>query len=89
MNPKQLKRVVIALAVAIAFWVLAELLGGSRDDSQAAFVLPALQMSEVDAIAINRPSGAIALLRAGDSTWTVNGYRTAENSVPDLFAGLA
>ena len=88
MNPKQLKRVVIALAVAIVFWVLAELLGGSRDDSETAFVLPALQMSEVDAIAIERPSGAIALLRVGDSTWTVNGHKAAEDMVQDLFAGL-
>ncbi len=88
MNPKQLKRVVIALAVAIVFWVLAELLGGSRDDSETAFVLPALQMSELDAIAIERPAGAIALFRVGDSTWTVNGHRAAEDKMRDLFAGL-
>jgi hypothetical protein len=89
MNPKQLKRVVIVLAVAIVFWVVAELLGGSLDDSETAFVLPALQMSEVDAIAIERPSGAIALLRVGDSTWTINGHVASQDAVQDLFAGLA
>jgi len=88
MNPKQLKRVVIALAVVVVLWLLAELLGGTRDDSETAFVLPALQMSDVDAISIQRPSGTIALARVGDSTWTANGYRASENMIEDLFAGL-
>jgi len=89
MNPKQLKRVVIVLAVAIVFWLLAEMLGGSHDDSATAFVIPALQMSEVDAIEIERASGPIELRRVGDSTWTVNGHEAAEDAVQDLFAGLA
>ena len=88
MNPKQLKRVVIVLAVAVVFWILAEILGGGPDDLETAFVLPALQMSEVDAVTIRRPSGAIALRRIGDSTWTVNGHKAAESAVQDLFAGL-
>ena len=88
MNPKQLKQVFIVLAVVVVLWVLAELLGGSRDDSENAFVLPALQMSEVDAITITRPSGAVSLHRVGDSTWTVNGFRAAESTVQDFFTGL-
>jgi hypothetical protein len=81
--------VVIVLAVAVVFWLLAELLGGSPDDSETAFVLPALQMSEVDAVTITRPAGTNLLERVGDSTWTVNGFRAAEGQVQDLFAGLA
>jgi hypothetical protein len=88
MNPKQLKRVVIVLAVAVVFWLVAELLGGSHDDSETALVLPALQMSDVDAITIQRPEGTVALARVGESSWTVNGYRVAEDMVQDLFAGL-
>ena len=57
MNPQQLKRIVVVLAVVVVFWILAEILGGSHDDSETALVLPALQMSEVNAIMITRPSG--------------------------------
>jgi len=89
MNPQQLKRIVVVLAVAIALWIVAELLGGSRDDSETALVLPALQMSEVDAINITRPAGEIALRRVGDSTWTVNGYKVAEDMINNFFDGLA
>ena len=89
MNPQQLKRVVIVLAVAIVFWIVAEMLGGSRDDSETAFVLPALQMSEVNSITITRPAGVLSLRRVGDSTWTVNGYKVAEDMIDNFFHGLA
>lgn len=89
MNPQQLKRVVVALAVVVVLWLLAELLGGRHDDSETALLLPELQMSEVDAVRILRPSGEIALRRDGDSTWTVNGHAAAGNAVADLFAALA
>ncbi len=89
MNPKQLKRVVIVLAVVVAFWILAELLGGGANDMETAFVLPALEMSEIDAVTIVRPSGTNALEKVGDSTWTVNGYPADEGSIQDLFAGLS
>ena len=89
MNPTQLKRVFIVLAVVFVFWILAEVLGGGPDDSETAFVLPALQMSEVDAITITRPAGTNLLERVSDSTWTVNGYTAAEGQVQDLFDGLA
>jgi hypothetical protein len=89
MNPTQLKRVVVVLAVVIVFWLLAEILGGGPDDSETAFVLPALQMSEVNAVTIRRPSGTNSLVRVGDSTWTVNGYAAALSQVQGLFEGLS
>jgi uncharacterized protein YkuJ len=89
MNPTQLKRVVIVLAVVIVFWLLAELLGGGPDDSETAFVLPALQMSEVDAVTITRPAGTNALVRVADSTWTVNGYAAEQSQIEGLFEGLS
>lgn len=89
MNPKQLKRVVVLLAIVIVFWLLAEVLGGGHDDSERAFVLPALQMSDVDAVIIRRPSGTSSLVRTGDSTWTINGFAAARDQVEDLFEGLS
>ncbi len=88
MNPTQLKRFFIVLAVVVVFWILAEVLGGRHDDSETAFVLPALQMSEVDAVTIRRPTGTNSLVRVGDSTWAVNGYPAAEDQVQDLFTDL-
>lgn len=89
MNPTQLKRVVIVLAVVVALWILAELLGGGPDDTETALILPAVEMSQVDAVTIVRPSGTNALEKVGDSTWTVNGYPADESSIQDLFAGLS
>ena len=88
MNPTQLKRVIIVLAVVVVFWLAAEVLGGGYDDSETAFVLPALTMSDVDKITITRPAGTNTLVRVGDSTWTVNGWNAAQNQVEGLFDGL-
>ncbi len=88
MNPTQLKRVVVVLAIVIVLWLVSELLGGSADDSETALVLPALQMSEVDAITIRRSAGTNELARIGDSTWTVNGFAADQAQVQGLFDGL-
>ena len=87
MNPKQLKRVVVLLVVVLFFWVMAEILGRGRDDSETAFVLPALEVTDVDTVTIMSPSDTVVLARSGGD-WTVNGFEASSSELESLFGAL-
>jgi hypothetical protein len=88
MNPKQLKRVAIVLGVVLLLWLSAELLGGGRDDMETAFVLPALQETNVDSVVFASVSDTIVLARLGGS-WLVNGLEASPDEMSAFFAALA
>ncbi len=88
MNPSQLKRIAIGLAVVVFFWGMAEILGGGSDDTEMAFVLPALRAADVDLVTIVRSSDTAVLARSGDD-WTVNGHKASLGAVEELFEALA
>jgi hypothetical protein len=85
MTPKHLKRIAVALVVVVLFWGMSEILGGRRNDTEIGFVLPALQASDVDSVIFATGSTATVLARAGDNTWTVNGFETNPDAVNELF----
>ncbi|UCG86375.1 MAG: DUF4340 domain-containing protein [Gemmatimonadota bacterium] len=89
MNPKQLKRIAIALVVVLFFWGMSEILGGRHDDTEIGFVLPALQASEVDSVIFATGTAATVLARAVDNTWTVNGYEMNPDAVTELFQAVS
>lgn len=89
MNPKQLKRILLVLGVAVVLWIVAELLGGKTNDMETAFVLPALQLSAVDEVTLTKPSVTLTLRRVEDTVWTVNGHAASFNEVDELFSALA
>jgi hypothetical protein len=88
MNPKQLKRVAIALVVVLVLWGAAEIIGGGRDDSERVSVLPSLQSTDVDTIMILSQSDTVVLASSAGE-WTVNGLEAAPTEVESFFAALA
>jgi hypothetical protein len=88
MNPKQLKLIAIALAVALSLWGLSELLSGRSDDAETALVIPALQITDVDTVAFVSETDTVVLARSGDE-WTVNGFRASFEEVDEFFAALS
>jgi hypothetical protein len=87
MNPKQLKRIAIALVVVLVFWGLSEILGGRPNDTELGRVLPILQETDVDSIVIESAADTTVLSREGD-TWTVNGLEASRSALDELFAAL-
>lgn len=87
MNPKQLKRIAIALVVILVLWGLAEILGGRPDDTELSLVLPVLQETDLDSMVIEAEADTTVLSRDGD-TWIVNGFETSRDAMDELFAAL-
>lgn len=87
MTPKQLMRIAVTLAVLLALWGFAELLGGGSDTTTARFDLPKLTPEDVDTVKIFRPSDTLILVRQADK-WSVNGHLASNQAVTDLFNGL-
>jgi len=86
-NPKQLKRIAIALVVILVLWGLAEILGGRPDDTELSLVLPVVQETDLDRIVIEGEADTTVLSREGD-IWTVNGFETSQAAMDELFAAL-
>ncbi len=87
MNPKQLKRVALILAVVLVFWLVAELLGGGRDEMETALILPTLQETDVDSVMFVSQSDTIVLARSGGG-WLVNGFEASPDELSAFFAAL-
>jgi hypothetical protein len=88
MNPKQLKRIAIALVVLLFFWGMSEILGGKRDDTEVGVVLPALDASEFDGVTFATDSGTTVLTRTVDNSWMVNGFETDQGALDELFEAV-
>jgi hypothetical protein len=89
MSAAQLKRIALALAVAVFLWGLVEILGRRGDTISETPLLPALSPAEVDAITIAGDADTIVLERVADSTWTVNGFDASPDAVGTLLGALA
>jgi hypothetical protein len=88
MRSDQLRRLGIALVVLLVIWGGVSLLRGLRKDRPVGFVVSHLKPEEVDTILVSRGDTTIRLTRSG-SSWRVNGYPTAENSVKEILDALA
>jgi hypothetical protein len=88
MNPKQLKRVAVLLVVVLFFWGMAEIMGGGRDDAETAFVIPALEPTDVDTVIFASPSDTVVLARSGGD-WTVNGFEASYSELDSFFGALS
>ena len=88
MNPKQLKRIVFALAVVLFLWGMSEILGGDPNDTETAVVLPALDSSEIDLVVFETSTTRVEIARSGNS-WSVNGFPLSADALDELFAAVA
>ncbi|MGD2046098.1 MAG: DUF4340 domain-containing protein [Gemmatimonadota bacterium] len=88
MSERALKRLVGALAVVFALWLVAYLVtrgGGSIDaPSDVAAAFDGVDETSVTAIRFIHPSDTIELRREGDG-WRVNGFRADSGSVARFF----
>jgi hypothetical protein len=89
MSAAQLKRLALALAVAVFLWGLVEILGRRGDTISETPLLPALSPAEVDAITIAGDADTVVLERGADTTWTVNGFDASPDAVGALLGALA
>ncbi|HXW97860.1 MAG TPA: DUF4340 domain-containing protein [Gemmatimonadales bacterium] len=88
MSPQVLKRIALALAVALVIWGALALKGRRRWDQSGGLSLPHLGASAVAEIALRRGRDTVVLHRQGDS-WTVNGFPADPNAVKNFFDALA
>ncbi len=84
MSEQTLKRILGALGILVAMWLISTLLagrggGGATPDGGVAALLERLDEATVSAVRIVRPEQTVSLQRSGDA-WTVNG------NVPDSSA---
>lgn len=89
MTGSQLKRVAIALVVAVFLWGLVEIAGRSGDVVEEGTLLPAIEMAQVDTVRFVRDADTIAIARAGDDAWTVNGLAASPKEISALGGALA
>jgi hypothetical protein len=88
MNPKQLKRIAVALVIVLFFWGMSEILGGDVNDTETGVVLPVLDSSEINLVVFETDSTKVEITRSGDS-WTVNGFPLSQDELHALFAAVA
>jgi len=88
MSPVALKRLIVALGILVFGWVAAEMLRGGSNDGTVELSMPDISPENTDSIVVDRESGRVALVRVGDSEWTVNGYRAGFSGISELFAAF-
>jgi hypothetical protein len=91
MNPKQLKLIVISLAVLLLLWGGSALLSRGSDTITGSLAVPALSEAGVDTIAIVKATGSIVLVKQTPPAppgWTVNGHRAVLDQVRELLQAL-
>jgi hypothetical protein len=88
MTAAQLRRVAIALVVAVFLWGIVEILARRGDTVEEVPLIPAIVGDEVDAVVIRSAQDTIRLERSGDGTWRVNGFATAPDAVTALLDAL-
>ena len=91
MSAKQLLRLAAVLVAVLLLWG-AVALGSKRTEDKAdlASILPKLDTSAIDTIAITGPNDTAILVRGrGAAGWQVNGHPTNPQAVSELLRGLA
>ena len=88
MTGAQLRRVAIALAIAVFLWGLVELLGRPANGVEETELLPAITAEEIGSVDIARPADTVLLRRGDGDAWTVNGFAASPAAVTSLLAAL-
>ncbi len=88
MSAAQLRRVAIALAVAVFLWGSIEILGRRGDTVEEVPLIPALAGDEVDIVVIRLPADTIRLERGTEGSWSVNGFAASPDAVTTLLGAL-
>jgi hypothetical protein len=89
MTAKQVRRIALALVVAVFLWGLSEMIGGRSDEIEELEVLPSLTAAEVDTFVLARTDDTVRLARSPEGEWTVNGYPASASAVEGLFQAMA
>jgi hypothetical protein len=88
MSPEVLKRIVLALLLALVAWGALVLYGRTRRDQGGGLALPHLTTAQVSAIALRKSGDTLVLARQG-TEWTVNGLRAHTPTVETFVRALA
>ena len=89
MTSKQLLRLAAVLALVLVLWGAVAL--ASRRGSDDRSIIPQLDTSKIDTVAITAPGDTAVLVRTGDKKipWRVNGHPADTQVVKELLTGLA
>jgi hypothetical protein len=91
MTERTLKRLVGALAVAVALWIIAELVSGGSGSigasGEIAGFFDDVDTASLAALRIERADSTVELERSGDR-WTVNGFPADSSSVARLLSTI-
>lgn len=88
MSPRQLRLIVLTLAVVLLLWGASERFSRGSDTVTGGFSLGAPAPSAVDTISLIKGKDSIVLAKQSATVWTVNGRRAAPDAVNELFQAL-
>jgi hypothetical protein len=88
MTGGQLRRVAIALVIAVVLWGLVEILSRRSGGIEETALLPAIPADEIGSIDIEHGADTVQLRRAEDDAWTVNGFVASPAAVTSLLGAL-
>lgn len=87
MNDRTIKRLAIALAIAVVAWGVLALTRRAREDRIERLALPRVDTAAVDSIVVAGRTDTVVLARGGGG-WTVNGHRADTARVRELLAAV-
>ena len=88
MSAKQLRLIILTLAVVLLLWGASERFSRASDTITGGFSLPAPAPADVDTISFIKGQDSIVLAKQSATTWTVNRHRAAPDAVNELFQAL-
>ena len=88
MSAKQLRLIILTLAVVLLLWGASERFSRSSDTVTGGFSLPAPAPADADTISLVKGQDSIVLAKQSATVWTVNGRRAAPDGVNELFQAL-
>jgi len=88
MSAKQLRLIILTLAVVLLLWGASERLSRGSDTVTGGFSLSAPAPADVDTISLIKGKDSIVLARQSATAWTVNGRRAALDGVNELLHAL-
>jgi Domain of unknown function (DUF4340) len=87
MSPQALKRIALALVVALVVWGGLALLGKTHRDDSGGLMLPHIAVGDVSEISFRKASDTVVLIRQGEK-WAVNGFPAATKTVQTFVGAL-
>ena len=88
MSAKQLRLIILTLAVVLLLWGASERFSRGSDTVTGGFSLPAPAPADADTISLVKGQDSIVLAKQSATVWTVNGRRAAPDGVNELFQAL-